>query len=160
MSRLSEELKKVPILSSADINAGVDSDSINMAGYNAVSFDLIFGPSYAGAAGAIIKLYEGATVGAKTNALTFNYKYTQGAIKAASGDILSTSWATSAALQIARATMVSRLLVIEIDTAAMTTGTYQWLTIEVGAESDAGELSIMAHLYPMYASAAGVTALT
>lgn len=157
--RLSENMKKVPLLSSADINGGADSDSINMGQYHGASFDLVFGPSYAGAAGAIIKLFEGATAGAKTAPITFNYRYSGGAIKAASADILS-DWATSAALQIARATMVSRLLVIEVSASDMTVGTYQWLTIEVGAESDAGELSIMAHLYPRYPSAAGVTALT
>ena len=155
--RISETLKKVPILASADINAGVDSDSINMKNYHAASFDIVFGPSYAGAAGAIIKLYSGASVGAKTTALTFNYRYTGGAIKAASADILTTE-ATSAALQIATATMVSRLLVIEIDASAMEAG-HNWLTLEIGAEADAGEMVIMAHLVPRYASAAGVTCL-
>lgn len=156
--RLSETMKKVPLLASADINAGVDSDSINMSDYIDASFDVVFGPSYAGAAGAIIKLYSGVTIGAKTTALTFNYRYGGGAIKAASADVLSTA-ATSAALQIATATMASRLLTIEVDAAAMAAG-HSWLTLEVGAESDAGEITIMAHLTPRYASAAGVTCLT
>ena len=156
--RLSERMKKVPLLASADINAGVDSDSINMSNYIDASFDIVFGPSYAGAAGAIIKLFSGATVGAKTTALTFNYRYTGGAIKAASGDILGTQ-ATSAALQIATATMASRLLTVEIDAADMAAG-HSWLTLEIGAEADAGEMTIMAHLTPKYASAAGVTCLT
>ncbi len=158
--RLSEIYKKIPLLSSADINGGIDSDSINMKHFSSVSFDLVFGPSYAGASGAIIKLYEGATVGAKTNALTFNYRYTGGAIKAASADILSDE-STSAALQIARATMVSRLLVIEVDASDLDQASgYKWLTIEVGAESDAGELSIVAHCAPRYGSMAGITGLT
>ena len=156
--RLSEKMKKVPLLASADITAGVDSDSINMSDYNDASFDIVFGPSYAGAAGAIIKLFSGATVGAKTTALTFNYRYTGGAIKAASADILSTE-ATSAALQIATATMASRLLTIEVDAAEMAAG-HSWLTLEIGAEADAGEMTITAHLTPKYQSAAGVTCLT
>jgi hypothetical protein len=156
--RLSETFKKVPLLASANINAGVDADSINMKDFHAASFDIVFGPSYAGAAGAIIKLYSGATVGAKTTAMTFNYRYTGGAIKAASADILTTA-ATSAALQIATATMVNRLLTIEVDAAAMTAG-HSWLTLEIGAEADAGEMTIMAHLEPRYASAAGITCLT
>ena len=156
--RLSETYKKVPLLASADINLGVDSDSVNLAGYHGASFDIIFGPSYAGAAGAIIKLYSGASVGSKDTPLTFNYRYTSGAIKAASADIL-TAWATSAALQLAPALMASRLLTIEVDAAEMPAG-HSWLTIEVGAEADAGEMTIMAHLVPRYPSAAGVTALT
>jgi hypothetical protein len=156
--RLSETMKKVPLLASADINAGVDSDSVNMSDFSSASFDIVFGPSYAGAAGAIIKLFSGATVGTKTTALTFNYRYTGGAIKAASADILSTE-ATSAALQIATATMVSRLLTIEVDAADLAAG-HSWLTLEIGAEADAGEMTITAHLTPRYSSAAGVTCLT
>jgi hypothetical protein len=155
--RLSEIMKKVPLLASANINAGVDSDSINMKLYHGASFDIVFGPSYAGAAGAIIKLYSGATDGAKTTAMTFNYRYGSGAIKATDADILTTE-STSAALQIATATMVSRLLTIEIDATEMPDG-HSWLTFEIGAEADAGEMTIMAHLYPRYSSAAGVTCL-
>lgn len=157
--RLSETMKKIPILSSADIVAGVDSDSINCKHFHDVSFDLIFGSSYSGASGAVVKLFEGATAGDMANALTFNYRYTGGQIKAADADVLS-DWATSAALQIATATLLSRLLVIEIDTAAMETGVYSWLTIEIGNESDAGELSILATCTPRYGSMAGKTALT
>ena len=155
--RLSETYKKVPILASANINGGSDSDSINMANYHSASFDLVFGPSYAGAAGAIVKLYSGASNGAKTTAMTFNYRYGGAAIGSASADVLSTE-ATSAALQIATATLASRLLVIEVDAAAMTAG-HNWLTVEVGAEADAGELAIVATLVPRFASAAAITAL-
>ena len=155
--RFYESFKKVPLLASANINAGIDSDSINMANFHHASFDIIFGPSYAGAAGAIIKLYSGATVGAKTTALTFNYRYTSGAIKAADADVLTIE-ATSAALQLATATMADRLLSIEIDASAMTAG-HSWLTLEIGAEADAGEMTILAHLLPRYPSAAGVTCL-
>lgn len=156
--RLSEELKKVPILASADINAGADSDSINMTMYHAASFDIVFGPSYAGASGAVVKLYSGATVGAKTTAMTFNYRYGGAAIKSANADVLTTE-ATSAALTCATATFASRLLTIEVDAAQMTAG-HSWLTIEIGGEADAGECVIMAHLYPRFKSAAGFSALT
>lgn len=155
--RLSEKMKKVPLLASADINAGADSDSINMRDYHNASFDFVFGPSYAGT-GAIIKLYSGASAGTKTTALTFNYKYGGAAIGSDDADILSTE-ATSAALQIATATLASRLLVIEIDAAAITDAE-PYLTFEIGAEANAGELTITAHLEPRYGSAAGVTCLT
>lgn len=156
--RLSEEMKKVPLLASANINAGVDSDSVNMTMYHGASFDIVFGPSYAGASGAVIKLYSGATVGAKTTAMTFNYRYGGAAIKSANADVLATK-ATSAALTCTTATFASRLLTIEVDAADMTAG-HSWLTLEVGAEADAGECTIVAHLYPRFKSAAGFSALT
>ena len=107
--------------------------------------------------GGFPELFSGATVGAKTTALTFNYRYTSGAIKAADADVLTIE-ATSAALQLATATMADRLLSIEIDASAMTAG-HSWLTLEIGAEADAGEMTILAHLLPRYPSAAGVTCL-
>jgi hypothetical protein len=154
---ISQELKIVPLLSSADINAGVDSDSVNMAGVKSASFLLVFGPSYGGANPAIIKLYSGVTDGAKTTAMTFNYRYGGAAIKSSNADVL-TAIATSAALSIARATMVSRLLVIEINADQITDG-HQYLTVEVGAESDAGELCIIALLDPMFRSPGGDTVI-
>jgi hypothetical protein len=150
---LSQILKFVPLLSSADINAGVDSDSVDMQGVQSATFQLVFGPSYGGANPAIIKLYSGATHGAKTTAMTFNYRYGGGAIKAASADVLS-DIASSAALSIARATMVSRLLLLEVNADQITDG-HRYLTVEVGAESDSGELCIIALLDPMYLDAGG-----
>jgi hypothetical protein len=139
--RLYQEKKIVPLLASADITAGVDSDSIDMKDCKHVAFLIVFGPSYAGANGAIIKLYEGASHGSKATALTFHYTYGGAAIKSASADVMAAE-ATSAALQIARATMVSRILVLELDAAEMTDGMTH-LTVEVGAESDAGEMTIV-----------------
>ena len=153
MSRLYQEKHIVGLLSSADINAGVDSDSFNMSGYHHASIILTYGPSYAGANPSILKAYTGATVGVKTTALTFPYVYSSGAIKAASADIYSTE-TTSAALSIARATMVSRVLVLEISAAlvkAGSTASQPWVTLELGAEADAGECSIIAVLYARFA---------
>lgn len=159
--RLSEKLKKVPLLASADITAGVDSDSINMKDYHSASFDIIFGPSYTeagGTGGAVVKLYSGVSVGAKTTAMTFNYRYTGGVIKAASADVLS-DFATSAALTCAAATFTSRMLTIEVEASEMTSG-HSWLTLEIGSQAGAGEMVIVAHLTPRFASAAGETCLT
>jgi hypothetical protein len=159
--RLSEKIKKVPLLASADITAGTDSDSINMKNFHAASFDIVFGPSYTeagGTGGAVIKLYSGATVGAKTTAMTFNYRYTGGAIGATDADVLS-AFATSAALTCAAATYTSRMLTIEVEASEMTDG-HSWLTIEVGSQAGAGEMVIVAHLIPRYSSAADITALT
>lgn len=149
--RLYQEKHLVPLLFSADINAGVDSDSFDMENYHHATINIMYGPSYAGANPSIVTLYEGASAGAKTSIITdFPYVYTSGAIKAASADVMSAE-ATSSALSIARATMVSRLLTIELSASALTVGTYNWVTVQLGAEADAGECSIMAVLYPRFA---------
>jgi len=148
--RLYQSKQIIPLLSSADIVAGVDSDSINCENFHHVSFQLVFGPSYTGATPTEIKLFEGASVGAKTNALEFHYVYTSAAIKAASGDVMTVE-ADSSALSIATATMASRMLIIELDMAEMTTGTYKYLTLEFSNDADAGELSVVAIADTRYA---------
>jgi len=156
--RLCEEKKLVPIFDSADINGGADSDSIDVSKASKVALLCMFGPSLAGAAGAILTLYSGVTNAAKTTAMTFSYRYGGASTGSASSDDL-TAEATSAALQIATATLVSRLLVIEVETASMTDG-HKYLTLQVGAEADAGELTVVAVLTPRYASMADDTVLT
>ena len=154
---ISQELKIVPLLVSADINAGVDSDSVDMQGIKSATFLLQFFATLAGAAGCIIKLYSGATHGAKTTAMTFNYKYGGAPVKSATADVFS-AIATSAALQIATATLASRMLIIDINADQITDG-HRYLTIEIGAEADAGELSIVALLDPMFKDASGDTVI-
>lgn len=153
---LSQALKIVPLLSSADITAGVDSDSVDMQGAKSATFLLVFGPSYTeagGTGGAVVKLYEGATHAAKTTALTFNYRYGSAAIKSATADVLS-AIATSAALTAAAATYTSAILVIEINADQITDG-MRYLTLEIGSQAGAGELAIVALLDPMYLSPGG-----
>ncbi len=149
MSRLYQSFHLVPLLFSADINAGTDSDSFDMRNYHHATINIMYGPSYAGANPSIVTLYMGATVGVKTTIITFPYVYTSGAIAAASADVMSAE-ATSAALSIARATMVSRMLTIELDGAKVAAAT-PWVTVQLGAESDAGECAILAVLYPRFA---------
>lgn len=156
--RLYEEKKLVPIFNSADINAGADSDSVHVKNASHAALVCMFGPSLAGAAGAILTLYSGATDGAKTTAMTFAYRYGGAATGSANSDDL-TAEATSAALQIATATLLSRMLIIEVDMASMTDG-HEWLTLQVGAEADAGQLTVVAVLEPRYASPADDTYLT
>jgi hypothetical protein len=153
---ISQKLKLVPIVSiaTATLNAGLDSDSVDMQGAKSVSFLCMFGPSYAGAA-AVVKLYEGATHGTKTTALTFNYRYGGAAAGSATADVLS-AIATSAALSIATATLAGRLLVIELNADQLTDG-MRYLTLEIGAEADAGELTIVAVIDTMYLTPAGDT---
>ncbi len=149
LKRLSEQLKIVPLLRSANINAGTDTDSVDMSEAEHVMFLLSFG-ACAGAAGAIIKVYEGTSHGSKGTALTFNYRYGSAAVGVATVDVYS-AWATSAALAIATATIANRELIIELDAAEMDDG-YRYLTLEIGAEADSGVLHVEAILTPTYLS--------
>lgn len=149
--RVSDDDKYVPVLFSADINAGVDCDSVNMKNVRHAAFHVMFGPSLAG--DAVLTLYSGATDGAKTTAMTFNYRYGGAAIKSASADVYSAS-ASSAALTATGTTYVSRHLIIEVDAANMTDG-HSWLTLNINADASAGECAVLAELEPTYASPAG-----
>jgi len=151
-----ESKKFTPIFNSADIVAGDDSDSICVKNLSHVTLLCMFGPSLAD--DPVLTLYEGATDGAKTAAVTFNYRYGGAATGSASSDDLSAE-ATSAALECTGTTFVSRMLIIEIDMNEMTDG-YDWLTLQVGAEASAGELTVVAIGEPKYASMADDTLLS
>ncbi len=156
MSRLYQEKKIVPIFASADINAGADCDSIDMKNFHHITLLCQFGPSLSG--DAVLTLYEGATDGAKTAAVTFVYTYGGAAVGSANADVLATE-STSAALTATGTTFVSRLLVIELDAASMTDG-YDWLTLNISAAASAGELTVVAILDPRYADMSLDSALT
>lgn len=154
---MSQKLKIAPLLDSSNVNAGVDSDSVDMAGMKSAMFLCQFGSGYSGASGAIIKLYSGVAHGDKTTALTFNYKYGGAAVKSALADVFSTI-TTSAALQIATATLASRMLIIELNVDQIADG-HRYLTIEIGAEADAGTLTIGALLDPMWMDPSAVSVI-
>jgi hypothetical protein len=153
--RLADTLKFVPVLESEDINAGVDCDSINMAGYTSVTFLITFCSDLAG--NAVLTLYEGADDATKTTALTFNYRVTTADIAAENADVFG-DWSTSAALTLTEASYEDRLLVVELDAASMTDG-LEWLTLSFSADASAGSVTVVAILTPRYASAAADTAL-
>jgi len=154
--KLIERKKIVPVISSADINAGLDGDSINMTNCHHAAFILMFGPSLSG--NPIVYLYDGETDGQKTNAKTFSYRY-GGAATGSDGSDDFSDEATSAALTCTGTTFVSRCLVIELDAAAMTADC-PWLTLSVDDSADAGELTATAFLEPRYSSPADTTVLT
>lgn len=139
--RLTQEQGTVFVLKPADLQAGADGDSINMARTAHATFLLQFG---AITGNAILKMFEGATDGAKTTAKTFTYRLASADQGAASADQWGAA-ATSAALTLTAATYDNRLLAIEIAAEELTDG-MQWLTLEVGAEADVLYLSVLAIL--------------
>ncbi|MDA3918979.1 MAG: hypothetical protein PF690_18705 [Deltaproteobacteria bacterium] len=152
---LSEKYKFVPLLISADINAGVDLDSINMSHFHSATFVLIFGADLSG--DAILTLNSAVTDGAKTTAETFSYRYGSAATKSATADTL-TDRATSAALTLTGTTFLSRMLICEIDSDSMT-AEQPFLTGSLSAAASAGTCNAFAILTPRYPGHAVASAI-
>jgi hypothetical protein len=147
----------VPVLYTADYNAGVDFDSINMKKYKRATFVIGFG---AIAGDAILYMYSGATDGAKTSALTFRYAFGSAARGAANCDVLAAT-STSAGLTLTGDTYDNYMLIVDICANEMDlANSEEWLT---GSISDAGSSGIafaFAILEPRYAHESSATALT
>ena len=158
--RLSEDLAVVPVLSDQDLSsaAAMSGDSINMKNYHKAHFIVNF--QTLGGAAIYVLVYSGATDGAKTSALTFNYAFGGAAAGSANCDVFST-WATSANLSVAHATYDNYTLLIEVDASIMDVANgEEWLTI-VFADTDTGatgNVSVHALLEPRFATPG--TALT
>lgn len=157
--KLAEMLKIVPVGSDIDLNtaASNDCDSINMSNFHRATF-LINYQTIGGAAN-YVKVFSGATDGAKTTALTFRYAFGGAAQGTANCDVLAAA-ATSANLSVAHATYDNYLLVVEVDAKAMDAG-HKWLTLafqdtDTGAT---GNVSVIAVLEPRYTGNRSVTAL-
>lgn len=144
--RLCERFKVAPILEPEDHAAGVDGDSINMAECLHLMLVIVFGEL---TGNAVLKIYEGATEGAKTSALTFSYRATSADLKNASGDTLG-SETTSAELTLTAATYEDRMIVVEIDPRELADG-YDWVTPEVSSDASEEFAAIIAIAVPRYA---------
>lgn len=141
----SETEKIIPLLASANYGAGVDSDSFKALG-GKVTLILTFG-SVTG--DAVLKVYSGATAGAKTSSLPFKYAYGGGSIGAASADYLS-AWADatgSSGLTLTGTTYTSKMAIIEFNTAAMdTANAEEWITVNLSSAASSGILHMVAVL--------------
>ncbi len=147
--------KVVPVIKTADYNAGVDGDSINCGKARRVTFIMTFG---AITGNAILKIYSGATDGAKTSALTFKYALGSAAIGSASCDVLGTE-STSAALTLTGTTYADKMMIVEVDMQFMDAdNNEEWLTMEISADASAGILHVVALVEPRYID--GTTMLT
>ena len=156
-----ERDKVVPVGSDIDLSSAAanDCDSINMANFHNARF-LVQLQTLGGAA-IYVKAYSGATDGAKTSALTFNYALGSAAAGSANADVLA-DWSTSANLSIAHATYDGYILVIEVDAKSMDLANNEnWLTLtfedtDTGAT---GNVAVIATLDPRYGSNQSASAL-
>lgn len=145
------DIKVMPVLSDGDLNAGatLSCDCIDASKFHDVLFVINY--QTIGGAANYVKLYSGATDGALTTALTFNYAFAGAAQGSASADVFAT-WSTSANLSVAHASYDNYALLVEIDTAAITTAGHKYLTL-VFADTDTGatgNVSVVAIGRPRY----------
>jgi hypothetical protein len=129
--RVSESLQFIPVVEAKDYgSAGIDFDSVHMGRLHSLAVAISFG---AITGNSILKVYCGATEGAKTTAIAFKYRFGGGDYKAASADILGDATdVASTGLTLTAATFDHRLVVVEVDADNLSDGK-PWLTVEIDA---------------------------
>ncbi len=154
---LGKKIHCVPVINSADINAGVDGDSINCGKVQGrVLFILMFGTLVGDA---VLTVYSGATNGAKTSALYFKYALGSAAVGSASSDILGTE-AEVATLTLTAATYTDKMLLVEVDVHKMDMqNDEEWMTISLSNAADSGICHCVAVTEPKVIDA-GATSIT
>lgn len=129
--RLIDELAFIPILAPGDKAAGADGDSVNMGVLDRLTIALSMGSITV--ADPHVKVFSGATAGAKTTALTFHYRLGGAAAGSAGADVYGTE-ATSADLTVSNATGDNKVLLIEVGASQLANG-HSWVTLELGNQA-------------------------
>lgn len=140
--RFSERFKIIPLTESADVTTnGVDSQSINMGKVHEVCFLLNFGTIVSDDA---LKVYVGAATATKTTAIAFSYRLAAADTKVALSDTFGAFTAVaSTGLTLTAATFDHRLVVVEIDSQAISDAT-PWVTLEIAGNATTQNVSIVA----------------
>ena len=158
---LSENIHQVPVWSNLDLTTGspMNADSINMENFHHATFYIQCGAL--GVADCTLTINSGATDGALTSALTFDYAWASAAAAAANCDVLA-AWTSAASVVLTNGTYDNYLLVIEIDASAMDLANNEnWLTASlVDAGGATGNVTGLVILQPRYKSNVHPTALT
>ena len=159
--KLGEQKKIVPIAHALDLNsaATIDCDSINMKNYHHAT--LIFTFDTLAGASAVLTVNSGATDGAITSALYFDYAFGSAAIASANCDVLA-AWANANTLTITHTTYDDYMLVIEVDASNMdTSNDEEWLTVRFTDPGGAtGTVDGIAILESRYSGNQSITALS
>ena len=129
--------------------SAVTGDSINMGKYAHVTFLVQHGALTGGAN--VLTVKSGATDGTQTTSETFYYRLADADQGGAGADNYA-AWQSSSSLTLTAATYDNKLLIIEMDAAALTDG-QPFLTIEESGVANPGLISIVAILSePRYAA--------
>lgn len=161
---ISENFKIVPVMKEADISSTVYTDSINMKGFHKCCFVFLF--NTLSGASAALTITSGAAESAYTTALYFNYALggaivgTAAAGSATSCDVVA-AWTNAATLTLTHATYTNKMLLVEVDAAAMDMADdEEWLSgVITTAGSVVGTASCVAILEPRYQSNRSPTCL-
>lgn len=146
--RVTEELARVHLIEPANYgSAGIDSDSVNMGRLHHLSAAFLFG---ALVGNSTLKVYSGASAGAKTTALAFKYRTTSADFKANNADQLGAFTAVAATgLSLVAATFDHRIVTVGIDSDQMTDGE-KWLTFEIDNVATTLNVAADGTGYPRY----------
>lgn len=155
--RFSERFKVLALTESADVTTnGVDAESVNMGLVHEACFLINFGAITADDA---LKVYVGAATATKTTAVAFSYRLASADTKAASSDLQGAFTAVaSTGLTLTAATFDHKLVVVEVDSQAISDAT-PWVTLEIAGSATTQNVSICAIVRPRYASNAGTTGI-
>lgn len=147
----------IPVIEPANYGStGVTSDSINTGLIQRLGLSLLFG---ALVGNSILKLYAGATAGAKTTALAFQYRFGSADYGTARADELGTATdVASAGLTLTAATFDHRLITIDVDGVDLPS-LQPWLTVELDATATTLNVAAFGIADPRYASDTILTVL-
>lgn len=158
---LSEKYKIVPFAHALDLNSAADvpCDSINMKNYHKATMVFMLGTL--ATASATMTVNSGATDGATTSALTFNYAFGSAAIGGAGNEDVLATWSSAASLVLTHTSYDDFMLVVEINASAMDIANgEEWLTVNFNDPGGAtGTIDGIAILEPRYADGQSATAL-
>jgi len=157
--KLAEEKKIVPLLTSANTGGGVDCDSMDMKNFHRATIIFTNGAT---SGSAVLKIYSGATEGAKTSAVDFSYAYGGAAIGSDSSDYLSATTNVTAAsgLTLADGTFSTKMIVFEVDASNMDIANGEnWLTAAIDSAGTSGITHAVAILEPRYTGNRSTTVL-
>ena len=155
--KLAENMKIVPVLALDTIGSGGDFNSINMEGFHHCTFIITFGTLVGDG---VLTINSGATDGAKTSALTFNYSLAGAAIGSAGCDVIVADTA-AATLTLTAATYTDFMLLVEVDASDMDVANGEmWLTGSLSNAGTSGAMDVVAILEPRYTGNLSATALT
>jgi hypothetical protein len=145
--RFSNNFGIIYVLKPGDHQAGADGDSFNLGlGHTAcflIQFATLTGDG-------VLTIKSGATAGEKTTSETFNYRLASADQGSATADTFG-DWTAASSLTLTAATYSDRVLVVEIDAAALTEG-QEWVTLEFSAAASALNASVVAFVRPRYAA--------
>lgn len=154
--KLAENLKVATVLALDTIGSGGDAESINMARYHHCTFVMNFGTL---SGDAVLTVNSGATSGAKTSALTFNYALGGADFGVADSDVLAAD-TSAATLTLTAATYNDRMLLVEVDAKAMDLANGEnWLTLSLSNAGTSGAADAVAILEPRFSSGQSASAL-